>query len=113
MKRLREQMVEHEASIELTEEAKELLVEKGYDPAMGARPLRRAIQRFIEDPLADFVLGRSIKPGATILVGRKADESEEVEITIVDGPPVEPEPEKVTVPPEEPAASADEEHSDA
>jgi ATP-dependent Clp protease ATP-binding subunit ClpC len=111
MKRLREQMVEHEASIELTEEAKELLVEKGYDPAMGARPLRRAIQRFIEDPLADFVLGRSIKPGATILVGRKGDDSEEVEITIVDGPPVDPEPEKVTVPPEEPAASADEEHS--
>ncbi|MGH3092956.1 MAG: AAA family ATPase, partial [Gaiellaceae bacterium] len=48
MKRLKEQMVEHEATIELTEEAKELLVDKGYDPAMGARPLRRAIQRFIE-----------------------------------------------------------------
>ena len=32
-----------------------MLVEKGYDPAMGARPLRRAIQRFIEDPLADFL----------------------------------------------------------
>jgi ATP-dependent Clp protease ATP-binding subunit ClpC len=113
MKRLREQMVEHEASIELTEEAKELLVEKGYDPAMGARPLRRAIQRFIEDPLADFVLGRSIKPGATILVGRKGGEaSEEVEITIVDGPPVEPEPEKVTVPPEEPTDSAAEEHTE-
>jgi ATP-dependent Clp protease ATP-binding subunit ClpC len=112
MKRLREQMVEHEASIELTEEAKELLVEKGYDPAMGARPLRRAIQRFIEDPLADFVLGRSIKPGATILVGRKGEESEEVDITIVDGPPAEPEPEKVTVPPEEPAAESKETNSD-
>jgi ATP-dependent Clp protease ATP-binding subunit ClpC len=56
MKRLREQMGEHEAAIELTEGAKELLVEKGYDPTMGARPLRRAIQRYIEDPLADFVL---------------------------------------------------------
>jgi ATP-dependent Clp protease ATP-binding subunit ClpC len=106
MKRLREQMVEHEASIELTEDAKELLVEKGYDPAMGARPLRRAIQRFIEDPLADFVLGRSIKPGSTILVGRKAEESEEVDITIIEGPPVEAEPEKVTVPPEEPSAES-------
>jgi ATP-dependent Clp protease ATP-binding subunit ClpC len=107
MKRLREQMGEHEASIELTEEAKELLVEKGYDPAMGARPLRRAIQRFIEDPLADFVLGRSVKPGSTILVGRKANEPEEVDITIIEGPPTEPEPEKVTVPPEEPSADAD------
>jgi ATP-dependent Clp protease ATP-binding subunit ClpC len=104
MKRLREQMVEHEAAIELTEEAKELLVEKGYDPAMGARPLRRAIQRFIEDPLADFVLGRSIKPGSTILIARK--DEEEVDITIVEGP--QPEAEKVTVPPEEPLGEADE-----
>jgi ATP-dependent Clp protease ATP-binding subunit ClpC len=98
MNRLREQMVEHEASIELTEEAKELLVDKGYDPAMGARPLRRAIQRFIEDPLADFVLGRSLKPGSTIVVGRK--DEDEVDISVVEGP--EPVREKVTVPPEEP-----------
>ena len=48
-------------TIELTDEAKDLLVEKGYDPAMGARPLRRAIQRYIEDPLADFVLGRAAR----------------------------------------------------
>ena len=49
-------MAERELQLELTEEAKDLLVEKGWDPAMGARPLRRAIQRYIEDPLADFVL---------------------------------------------------------
>src|SRR5947199_10116087 len=71
MKRLRDQMGEHEAAIELTPEAKELLVEKGYDPTMGARPLRRAIQRFIEDPLADFVLGRELEPGSTILIDPK------------------------------------------
>jgi ATP-dependent Clp protease ATP-binding subunit ClpC len=104
LKRLREQMSEHEAVIELTEDAKELLVEKGYDPAMGARPLRRAIQRHIEDPLADFVLGRALKPGATIVVDRKAG-TEDVEISVVDGP--EPEREKVTVPPAEPEGSAD------
>jgi ATP-dependent Clp protease ATP-binding subunit ClpC len=104
MKRLREQMVEHEAAIELTEEAKELLVDKGYDPAMGARPLRRAIQRFIEDPLADFVLGRSIKPGSTIIIGRK--DEDEVDISIVEGE-APAEPEKVTVPAEEPTAEAD------
>src|ERR671925_452144 len=98
MKRLREQMVEHEAAIELTEEAKELLVDKGYDPAMGARPLRRAIQRFIEDPLADFVLGRTLAPNSTILVARRNED--EVDITLIPGAP--PEPEKVTVPPEEP-----------
>ena len=60
---MREQIKVHEVSIELTEAAKEFMVEKGYDPTMGARPLRRAIQRFIEDPLADFILGRNLRPG--------------------------------------------------
>src|SRR6058998_2526559 len=99
MKRVREQMATHEVSIELTDEAKELLVEQGYDPAMGARPLRRAIQRVIEDPLADFVLGRSLDPGSTILVGRKVNEdgeaTPEVDITVIPG---EVTPEKITVP---------------
>ena len=49
-------MAERELQLELSEDAKDMLVDKGWDPAMGARPLRRAIQRFIEDPLADFVL---------------------------------------------------------
>jgi ATP-dependent Clp protease ATP-binding subunit ClpC len=102
--RVREQMSGHEVTIELTDEAKELLVEKGYDPAMGARPLRRAIQRHIEDPLADFVLGRSLDSGSTILVARKPDE-EEVDITVI--PPALPEDELVMVPPEEPRAESD------
>ncbi len=104
MKRLRDQMAIHGASIELTPEAKELLVEQGYDPAMGARPLRRAIQRLIEDPLADFVLGRELKEGSTILVDRKRDpvpDESLVDIRIVEG--MAPEPEKVTVPPDEPS----------
>src|SRR5205085_3092276 len=103
LKRLREQMSTHETAIELTDEAKDLLVEKGYDPAMGGRPLRRAIQRFIEDPLADFGLGRSLEPNSTILVARKNDD--EVDITLLPGAP--PEPQKVTVPPEEPAAEVE------
>jgi ATP-dependent Clp protease ATP-binding subunit ClpC len=107
LRRLREQMATHSVTIELTDEAKELLVDKGYDPAMGARPLRRAIQRHIEDPLADYVLGRSIEPGSTILVSRKVGEdgepTEDVEITFIPG---EVTPEKVTVPPEEPASEA-------
>jgi ATP-dependent Clp protease ATP-binding subunit ClpC len=75
---------------------------------MGARPLRRAIQRFIEDPLADFVLGRSLEPGSTILVERK--DADEVDISIIPG---EITPEKVTVPPEEPQDASDEdEHSE-
>jgi ATP-dependent Clp protease ATP-binding subunit ClpC len=99
LQRVREQMTQHEVTIELTEEAKELLVERGYDPAMGARPLRRAIQRYIEDPLADFVLGRELMPGSTIVVARKNDE--EVDIDVI--PPTIPEDvQAVTVPPEEP-----------
>jgi ATP-dependent Clp protease ATP-binding subunit ClpC len=92
LNRLRVQLAEHEVTIELTLEAKEMLVEKGYDPAMGARPLRRAIQRLIEDPLADFVLGRSMAPGSTIVVKRKNEE--EVVIEVI--PPVSP-PEPATV----------------
>jgi ATP-dependent Clp protease ATP-binding subunit ClpC len=110
LKHLREQMATHEVTVELTDEAKDLLVDQGYDPAMGARPLRRAIQRLIEDPLADFVLGRTLEPGSTILVARKAD-GDEVDITVVPG---EFTPESVvTVPPSdevsnEPEASHDE-----
>jgi ATP-dependent Clp protease ATP-binding subunit ClpC len=102
LRRLREQMATHGTAIELTDEAKELLVDKGYDPSMGARPLRRAIQRFIEDPLADYVLGRELEPGSTILVGRARNEdgepSDDVDITFIPG---EVTPEKVTVPPED------------
>jgi ATP-dependent Clp protease ATP-binding subunit ClpC len=114
MKRLRDQIGVHEVAIELTDDAKELLVEHGFDPAMGARPLRRAIQRFIEDPLADFVLGRELNPGATIVVDRRELEGEleegqsAVDIRIVEGEA--PVAEKVTVPPEEPAEP--EEHSE-
>jgi ATP-dependent Clp protease ATP-binding subunit ClpC len=100
LNRLRVQMAEHEVTIELTDEAKDLLVEKGYDPAMGARPLRRAIQRFIEDPLADFVLGRSLEPGSTILVARRNEE--EVDITVV--PPAPPEAIGVAAAPDAPPA---------
>jgi ATP-dependent Clp protease ATP-binding subunit ClpC len=55
---------------------------------MGARPLRRAIQRHIEDPLADFVLGAELTPGSTIMVDRKGEE--EVDITIIPGEKREP-----------------------
>src|SRR5438876_9736228 len=101
LNRLRVQLAEHEVTIELTLEAKEMLVEKGYDPAMGARPLRRAIHRFIEDPLADFVLGRSLEPGSTILVERTGED--EADITVIPG---EITPEEGTVPPAEPSHAA-------
>jgi ATP-dependent Clp protease ATP-binding subunit ClpC len=52
---------------------------------MGARPLRRAIQRFIEDPLADFVLRAELTPGATVMVERAPEGSDpEVSLTVVE-----------------------------
>ncbi len=101
MRRLREQMKEHEVSLELSQDAVELLAEKGYDPAMGARPLRRTIQNLIEDPLADFVLSRQLPAGATIVIDRKkgvdADgnptQLDEVDLDVVAAAtPPEPEP---------------------
>jgi ATP-dependent Clp protease ATP-binding subunit ClpC len=83
MRRVREQMKVHEVSVELTESAKGMMVERGYDPTMGARPLRRAIQRFIEDPLADFILGRSLQPGSTVLVDHR-DGDDEVSLQVIE-----------------------------
>jgi ATP-dependent Clp protease ATP-binding subunit ClpC len=71
--RVSKQLVERDVAIKLTEPAKELLAEKGYDPAMGARPLRRAIQQYVEDLLADEVLAGAVPSGSTILVDRKGD----------------------------------------
>jgi ATP-dependent Clp protease ATP-binding subunit ClpC len=76
LKRIRESLAERELSLNLSSEAADFLVDKGWDPAMGARPLRRAIQRYIEDPLADEVLAQSMPPGSTIEVGKAPEEDE-------------------------------------
>ena len=94
LRRIRESMAERELQLELSEDAKDLLVEKGWDPAMGARPLRRAIQRYIEDPLADFVLRSQVPEGSTVLVEREEsaadgdrEESPEVKLSVIQPAP--------------------------
>jgi len=77
LRRIRVSLADRELQLDLTEEAKDLLVEKGWDPAMGARPLRRAIQRYIEDPLADFVLRSELPAGGTVLVDRDPEGGEQ------------------------------------
>jgi ATP-dependent Clp protease ATP-binding subunit ClpC len=74
LRRIRASLAERELQLELSDDAKDLLVEKGWDPAMGARPLRRAIQRYIEDPLADFVLRAELMPGGTVMVGKAPED---------------------------------------
>ena len=54
-----------EIHLVLDDKAKELLIEKGYDPAYGARPMRRAVERYLEDPMAEEILRGSIKSGDT------------------------------------------------
>lgn len=60
--------------LSLTDEAKDYLAEKGYDPQFGARPLHRAIQKYLEDPLAEQILNGKFKEGDTIQVSYNADE---------------------------------------
>jgi ATP-dependent Clp protease ATP-binding subunit ClpC len=68
MKRVHEQLRSKDVEIELTDAAKELLAEKGYDPALGARPLRRTIQRLVEDQLSEKLLYKEFTAGQTIIV---------------------------------------------
>jgi ATP-dependent Clp protease ATP-binding subunit ClpB len=70
---LKKRLADRHIEVELTEEAKELLVKEGYDPAYGARPLKRTIQRLVLDPLAVKVLEGEFKDGNTIVVDAKAD----------------------------------------
>jgi ATP-dependent Clp protease ATP-binding subunit ClpC len=72
--RIRASLAERDLQLELTAGAEDFLVDKGWDPAMGARPLRRAIQRYIEDPLADFVLRSELPSGSTVMVERTPDD---------------------------------------
>ena len=81
--RLREQGIR----VELDESAKEFLVEKGFDAVYGARPLRRIIQRFLEDPLAEEVIARRIKQGSVLRAVRKGEALEFAEQVPAEQPP--------------------------
>ncbi len=64
--RLRQRLTERELSLELSDEALDKLIAVGYDPVYGARPLKRAVQRWIENPLAQLILSGKFMPGATV-----------------------------------------------
>ena len=64
----REQLESQGLGLELTPAAKSLLADKGYDPTLGARPLRRAIQQFVEDALSERILWKEFRVGETIIV---------------------------------------------
>ncbi len=73
LRRTSAQLESQGIGIELTDAAKKLLVEKGYDPTLGARPLRRAIQRMIEDPLSEQLLYKKFRAGEIVVVDAEDD----------------------------------------
>jgi ATP-dependent Clp protease ATP-binding subunit ClpC len=93
---LDERLKDRDISLDLTQSARELLAERGYDSSMGARPLRRTIQREIEDPLSEKMLFGEIVPGSIVLVDA-IDGQDGKEFTFVstpkadvpDAPPIE------------------------
>jgi ATP-dependent Clp protease ATP-binding subunit ClpB len=74
LKRLRKNLASRKISLELTERAQALIADKGYDPIYGARPLKRTIQRLIQDPLAVKILGGEFKEGDLVKIDSDGDE---------------------------------------
>jgi ATP-dependent Clp protease ATP-binding subunit ClpC len=93
--KLVKRLKEKEIVMTLSAEARDLLAEKGFDPAYGARPMRRAVERFLEDPLAEALLRGTVKTGDIVRVVRKEGTEElDFESSRPDGEP-EPDVEKV------------------
>jgi ATP-dependent Clp protease ATP-binding subunit ClpC len=69
-----ERLKEQSITLEVSPEAKDFLIEKGFDPVFGARPLKRTIQRFLEDPLAQDIISKKFKLGQHVKVKRQGQE---------------------------------------
>jgi len=88
IRRVADQLEAQGISLELTQAAKELCAKHGYDPSLGARPLRRAIQQLIEDPLSEKILWKEFRVGETIVVDVEGDVIVFHAIEGVEPPPV-------------------------
>jgi ATP-dependent Clp protease ATP-binding subunit ClpA len=76
VKDLEKRMGERKVGLELTDKAKDWLSEKGYDPVYGARPLRRIIERYMENPLSSKLLRAELKEGDTVKVDKDKEKDE-------------------------------------
>jgi ATP-dependent Clp protease ATP-binding subunit ClpC len=90
MKRVIGQLESQGINMELTPAAKEFLAKRGYDPTLGARPLRRAIQRLVEDALSERILWKEFRAGETVVVDVEDDQIAFRSIEGIEPPPVEP-----------------------
>jgi len=82
LKQLEERLKEKEVSLEVTSTVKDIIIDEGYDPVYGARPLRRAMMRLLEDNLAQQLLARTLHPDTLIIMDAPDWETKEIKITI-------------------------------
>jgi ATP-dependent Clp protease ATP-binding subunit ClpA len=80
--RLNKHLESQRVSVEVTRAAKDFLAEEGYDPKFGARPLARAIRRFIENPLSSRIIGGEFDPDVVVLVDRSDDGRDELTFSV-------------------------------
>jgi ATP-dependent Clp protease ATP-binding subunit ClpC len=81
LSKVRQRLAEHDIKLDLAPEAKEFLIEKGTNTDFGARPLRRAIEQFVEDPLAEEILRGNLRGKRVIKVGVKIEGEEKKHLT--------------------------------
>ena len=67
-------------TVEFTDKAKEFIANKGYDPKYGARPLHRAIQKYVEDPLAEYILNKNPKKNSKLLIS--LDKNDKIKVVL-------------------------------
>jgi len=89
IRRIREQLEGQGIGLELTRDAKDFVAKRGYEPTLGARPLRRAIQQLIEDPLSEKILWKEFRVGETIIVDVEGEEVVFRSMQGLEPPPVE------------------------
>ena len=73
LEKVRKRLAERDIHFELDASARDLLLEKGFDPTYGARPMRRAVERFLEDPMAEEIIRGDLREGETISISAKDD----------------------------------------
>ena len=81
LKKVFARLHEKNIALQLDQSAKDFLIDKGYDPDYGARPLRRAIEQYVEDPLSEAILRGDFQPGQLVKVHRAEDEQAEMPLT--------------------------------
>ncbi len=76
IKEVQERLAEQKITLELDNAAKDFLIDKGFDPVFGARPLKRTIQRYVEDPLAEEIIAGRFKEGVHVKISKEKDKEE-------------------------------------